>query len=175
MDITPLKQKYYHGCLVTCFLMISKMTDQSIEQRIFFEGEKRKLDNYVSNMLFSFVGNTKLSLEVFVDNKYFAESLSKELKRQQKSIIIVQQKITAALIDKMLEKGEVILHIDDNYLGDYSHASHFIVIERKVGDKYSVIDPISGTRKTISQPKLEASILSLKAHIKMCPLLIRKI
>lgn len=151
------------------------MTDQSIEQRIFFEGEKRKLNNYVSSMLFSFIDNTKLSIEVIVDNKYFAESLSGELKRQQKSIKILQQKVTPSLIDKMLEKSEIILHIDDNYLGDYSHASHFVVIERKIGDKYSLIDPVSGTRKTISVVKLEASLISLKNHIKMCPIVIRKV
>lgn len=155
--------------------MISKVTDQSIEQRIFFEGEKRRLDSYLSNMIFSFVDNTKLSLEIFADNKFFTEKLKGELKRQQKSILIENKKISISFIDKLLERSDIILHIDNNLLGDYSHSSHFIVVERKVADKYNIIDPLTGTRKNLSASKLEEAISSLKSSVKMCPIIIRKV
>ena len=84
---------------------------------------------------------------------------------------IYRKKITISLIKELLKEKPVICHIDDNYLGDYSHASHFIILERATNKKILIVDPMKGRKSLISDKKLEESILSLKKHIKMCPLL----
>ena len=173
MDITPLKQKFYHSCLVTSLMMISKMNDQSIEERIFMEGEKRRHNYYLRGIIDSFVDNTMLSVEIIVDNKYFAEEVAKP---KSKNIKVINEKITLELIKKLLETQAFIIDLDDNFLGDYSHASHFVVIEKVLPNgKFQIIDPSSGGKKMLTAEKLENSISSLKNHIKMCPLIIRKI
>lgn len=173
MDITPLKQKFYHSCLITSLMMISKMNDQSIEERVFMEGEKRHHAYSLRGFLESFADNTMLSMEVIVDNKSFAEDISKP---NNKNIKVRQEKITLALIKKILETQALIIHLDDNVLGDYSHASHFVVVEKLMPNgKFQVIDPMTGGRRILSEEKLQNSIDSLKSYIKMCPLIIRKI
>jgi len=176
MEITPLKQQFYHSCLVTSLLMISKMTDQSIEERVFIEGEKRRFDYSLSGILESFVDNTMLSVEVTVDSKYFAEELLNSLSKKNKKIKIINEKITTKMIKKLLEKQEVVVYIDDNFLGHTSHTSHYVVIEKFIpSGKFQIIDPSTGNRKTLTEKKLEESILSLKSYIKKCPLVIRKV
>jgi len=173
--ITPLKQRYYHGCLVTSLLMLTKMTDQSIEERIFFEGEKRDYDLYLNSTLVSFVDNTKLTIEVIADNKYFANELTSTLKRYRKSIVVSQQKVSAKLIAKLLETSAVILHIDENSLGAYSHSSHYVVVEKNLpSGNFQIFDPMTGRGKVLTPEKLDTAILSLKNHLKMCPVVIRK-
>ena len=65
---------------------------------------------------------------------------------------------------------DIICHIDDHYLGDFSHASHFVVIEKATESKFMVVDPMHGKKKWISEKTLDNAIQDLKNHIKMCPL-----
>jgi transcription initiation factor IIF auxiliary subunit len=152
------------------------MQDQSIEQRVFNESEKRDFEFYLNSVLESYADNTMLSVEISVDNKTLTEKLIKEQNKKNKKIRYKTEKITIGLIKKLIEEQPIIVHVDDNYLGDYSHASHYIVIEslRKDG-KFEIIDPMDGKVKSLSEEKLVASIDSLKNHIKMCPIVIRKI
>lgn len=176
MEIAPLKQQFYHSCLVTCLLMVSKMSDQSIEQRVFCEGEKRRFDYYLNGILESFVDNTMLSVEVIVDNKTFADELTKGKNKKNKRIKIRSEKITIKMIEKLLETSAIILHVDNHFLGDYSHVSHYVVVTAFKNDmKIELVDPIDGKSRYLTKEKLEASIDSLRNNIKMCPVIVRKI
>lgn len=156
--------------------MISGMTDQSMEERVFIEGERRRFDLHINGILESFVDNTMLSVEVLVDNKFFAEALIKNQYKKNKRIKIINQKITTKLIKELLANQPLVVQLDNNFLGDYSHSSHFVVIEKILTNgKFQLIDPMTGSKKILTEEKLEEAILSLKNHIKMCPLLIRKI
>ncbi len=105
-----------------------------------------------------------------VDNKYFTNFLIKSFNNPKK-FNIKHKKITINTIKDLLKKEKLICHIDNNYLGDYSHASHFIIIEKSTHKKFRIIDPMEGKKKIISHEKLYESITSLKKNIKMCPLL----
>lgn len=167
------KQKFYHSCLVTSLLVISGAENQDLEEKIFFDGEKREYDFYLNSILASFVKNTEKSLEVFVDNKYFAGKLSDNLKKLSNKIMVVYKPINSNLIIETLDAGPFVIHLDNNYLGDYSHASHFVVVNgvRKDG-KLEILDPADGKRKYLTLEKLDESVNSLKKHIKMCPVII---
>lgn len=173
MQKNVFKQKFYHSCLVTSLLMISGAENQELEEKIFFEAEKSDFDFYLNSILASFVKNTGKSLNVFVDNKFFSEKLFNNLKKYSNKIIIVHKPINSDLIIETLNIGPFVIHIDDNYLGDYSHASHFVVANsiRKDG-KLEILDPADGKRKYLSMEKLLESVNSLKKHIKMCPVII---
>ncbi len=175
MEISPLKQQFHHSCLVTCLLMISRMTDQSIEERIFSEGEKRRFGFYLNSILESFADNTMLSVDVYVDNKFFADKLVGEQNRKNKRIKFKNEKISIELIKKLTDIDAVIAHVDNNFFGDYSHSPHFIVVEKAIPTgKFQIIDPLSGKSKIVAESILESAIVSLKNHIKMCPIVIQK-
>lgn len=75
------------------------------------------------------------------------------------------------MIRELLENGPLICQVDDHSLGDYSHASRLIVLERATDKFVQIIDPWRGERRKISSAKLDESINDLKNRIKMCPLL----
>lgn len=168
------KQKFYYSCLVTSLLMISGAKNQELEEKIFFDGAKRDYDFYLNSMLASFVKNTGKSLEVFVDNKFLTGKLSVNLEKYSDKINIVHKQINPDLIAETLKTGPFVIYLDDNYLGDYSHASHFVVVNsvRKDG-RFQILDPANGKRKYLTANKLSESVESLKKHIKICPIIIR--
>jgi ABC-type bacteriocin/lantibiotic exporter with double-glycine peptidase domain len=86
-------------------------------------------------------------------------------------VITVHKKINLQFIAEVLNKKPLICHIDDHALGDYSHASHFIVLEKATEKSVQIIDPWTGKRKKINKFTLERAITELKNQVKMCPLL----
>jgi ABC-type bacteriocin/lantibiotic exporter with double-glycine peptidase domain len=90
---------------------------------------------------------------------------------QEKRVSVVHKKITDAFIGELLKTQPIICHIDDHILGDYSHASHFIILEKTTKKFIYIIDPWSGKKKRIINTKLEKAISDLKNQVKMCPLL----
>lgn len=171
--INKFRQKFCHSCLVTSLLMISGAKDQSQEEKIFFEGEKRDYDYYINSTLASFAKNTGKQLEVLVDNKYFTETLSHDLNELSEKVHISFKPVTTPLIKEIVKNQPLVVHLDDNFLGDYSHASHFVVVHsiRKDG-RFEIFNPINGKSKYLTERNLGDAILSLKKHIKMCPILI---
>lgn len=171
-ELTPYKQVLSHGCLGACFLLLLNIKDKPSEERkILLKAMDRKYKFYVSGVPIEISHTYKKSIDVFVDNKFFTNVLKKEFKGTK--VKPVHKKVSLSFIKELLQSGPIICHIDDHYLGDYSHASHFIVIEKDTGKNFLIIDPWQGKKVLISHKKLEESIKSLKTHIKMCPLLLR--
>lgn len=174
MTITPYKQTFSHSCLVTCFLMLLKdkyninFTAKD-EEKVLLKGMSRQYPFYVSGIPQEVFNYFKKKIIIDVDNKFFTKILAKSTKR---GITVKHHKITTQHIRTLVNTSPVICHIDDNYFGDYSHASHFIIIEKATEKRFQIVDPMHGTKSWISNKKLESSILSLKKHIKMCPLLL---
>jgi len=140
------------------------------EEKILLKGMKRTYPFYVVGIPQEFFKRYKKKINIIVDNKYFTNVLIKSFKSKNK-FNIFHKKITLSLIKELLKEQPLICHIDDNYLGDYSHASHFIILEKATNKRILIVDPMTGKKKSISDKKLLESILSLKRHIKMCPLL----
>jgi len=169
--IIPYKQTLSHSCLAACMLMLRKKQFTQIqEQDLALKGSKRMHQFYVAGIPLEFVKQYDSQVIVYVDNKYFANVLE-EIFSQDTRLCTIQKKITLSLIKALLESGPLICHIDDHSLGGYSHASHFIVLERATDRFVQIIDPWTGKRRKISLAKLDESLSDLKNQIKMCPLL----
>lgn len=171
MSITPYKQTLSHSCLAACFLMLQdkKFTEED-EQKLALQGSKRKYPFYVSGITMESVKSFDKKVEIYVDNKYFGAALSNSFKEESR-IKVIPEKITQTLIEQLILKSPIICHIDIHAFGDYSHASHFIVIEKKIGNFFTIIDPWDGVRKRVASNTLIEAISDLKNQIKMCPLL----
>jgi ABC-type bacteriocin/lantibiotic exporter with double-glycine peptidase domain len=129
----------------------------------------RKYEYYVVGVAEEFVKKSKEEVSVIADNEYFANKLKQSYKDEK--IKIDAKKITLNLISELLKKRPIILHIDDNFLGDYSHVSHFIVLEKATKTKFLIHDPYYGKKSFVSQKKIINAVQSLKKHVKMCPLI----
>lgn len=174
--IVPYKQNLSHGCLAASLLMLwnskkGKLPVRKNEELILFKGMDRKYEFYVTGLCEEFVNLANLKLSVYVNNNYFKNVLKKYFKN--KNVTVLYKKIDLLTIQDLLKKGPLILHIDDNALGDYSHASHFIFIYGFSGNFFNVIDPWDGKIKRISKTKMLNAIKLLRTHIKMCPLIIQ--
>ncbi|MDP2925569.1 MAG: hypothetical protein Q8N99_04305 [Nanoarchaeota archaeon] len=174
-NINPHKQTLSHSCLVADLLMLLKEKynisfDFNDESDILIRGMKRTYPFYVVGIPKEFFKKYGKKVNIVVDNKYFTNILINGFK-DKKNFNIYHNIVTINYIKGLLKERPIICHVDDNYLGDYSHASHFIILEKASTKKITIIDPMSGKRSLISDKKLEESILSLKKHIKMCPLL----
>lgn len=174
-NLTPYKQTLSHSCLAADFLMLLKEKynisfNNKNEEDILIRGMKRVYPFYVVGIPKEFYKKYGKKINIAVDNKYFTNILIKSFK-DKKNFNIYHHKITISYIKELLKEKPIICHIDDNYLGDYSHASHFIILEKATDKKIRIIDPMTGKKSLISDKGLKDSILSLKKHIKMCPLL----
>ncbi|MFH1855112.1 MAG: C39 family peptidase [bacterium] len=166
--IKTYKQKFYHSCLVTSLLMAGNL-GQKLEEKIFFDGEKREYYYYLDSVLASFAQNTDKSVQMLVDNEILTSILQKSLAKFEDRITIEQKPINARLVAEIVQNKPVVIHLDDNYLGDYSHASHFVVVSSFEDGKFEIIDPVDGKVKYLSDAKLNGAFESLKNHIKMSP------
>lgn len=174
-SIVPYKQTLSHSCLVADFLMLLEQKyeitfNKKDEVKLLIDGMNRKYLFYVVGCPTEIFEKHKKKIGIVVDNKYFTDVLIKEF-NDKENFNIFHEKINTKTIGRFLEKGPLICHIDDNYLGDYSHASHFIILDKMTDKMITIVDPMTGKRGSISHKKLEDSINSLKNHIKMCPLL----
>lgn len=175
MRIKPYKQSLTHSCLVACFLMLLKQQTgirftESDEQEIALRGSRRIYPFYVVGIPMEIAKKYRKKLQVYVDNKYFTKVLKMAFAKE-KFIEVVHEPIKIKLIRDLLQKSPLICHIDDNILGDYSHASHFVILENATKNTISIIDPWKGTRKRLSDKTLIKGICDLKTQVKMCPLL----
>jgi len=169
--IDPYKQTLSHSCLAACMLMLrGKKFTKIEEQDLAVRGSKRIHQFYVAGIPLEFAKKFDRDVIVYVDNKYFAKVL-KEIFSQNRLLHVVQERITQSLIRNLLKRGSLICHIDDHAPDDYSHASHFIVLERETEKFVQIIDPWTGKRRKIRLTKLDEGINDLKNRIKMCPLL----
>ena len=176
MAIEPYKQSLTHSCLVACFLMLLKeakgiIFSATTEQNICLKGCQRSYPFYVVGVSIEVAKFFNVRIQVIADNTYFAGVLRKNFNKEL--FDVDHDKITIPLIRRLLNKGPLICHIDDHFLGDFSHVSHFIVLEKCTEKTIVVIDPYAGKQRFMKDIQLESAIHSLKKHIKMCPLLFR--
>jgi len=172
MAITPYQQTLTHSCLAACFLMLQgKKFTELDEQELAVKGSSRDYPFYVVGISTEFSKKLDGKIKIYADNALFTTTLQKAFTDTDK-INVIHKKITISLITELLNENPIICHVDNHTLGDYSHASHFIILEKATKDFVNIIDPWSGKRKKISKSTLDESVSDLKNHIKMCPLLL---
>lgn len=142
---------------------------KTVEEEISLKGSNRKHLFDVTGIPIEVSKKFDKKITTFVDNQFFTKVLEKEFKKTKVSA--KHEKITIKLIRKLTGKNPIILHVDDHYLGDYSHVSHFVIVEKSKNNRFLIVDPWYGRKKWINQQTIENAIQSLKKHIKMCPLI----
>jgi hypothetical protein len=152
-------------------MLQGKKFTKSDEQELALNGSKRTYPFYVAGIPIEFAKKFECKITIYADNKFFASVLQKAILEENR-ISVVHKKVTIPFITKLLGENPIICHIDDHSLGDFSHASHFVVLEKSTEKFFFLIDPWSGKRKKIAKNTLVEAINSLKTQIKMCPLLI---
>ena len=174
--LVPFKQNLHDSCLVAAFLMISGISSddenaEKAEKEIFLTGEKKTHDFWIQSMLNSMLKFTDKKICLVVDNKFFANTLSRGLQNNDR-IEISQEKISTSLITKLTEKYFLAINLDNQNLGDWAHAPHWVVVEKASRGKITFIDPNTAGRRIFSEEKLDLVIASLNNHLRICPLLI---
>ena len=102
---------------------------------------------------------------MFVDNKFFTNLLIEKCNTPK--ITIIHKPVNLEF------EAPFVLYLDSQVLGGYSHAPHFVIVGKIVGDICTIIDPWEGKRKRLSKEKLTEAISSLKYYLKYCPILIK--
>lgn len=171
MHIVPYQQSLSNSCLAASLLMVSgKKVTPKLEESVCIRGSKRRYDLYVVGVPFEFCLQTRQKLSVYVDNRFFANLLAKQF-AQNRLVSVTHRKVDLKLLRELSAERPIVCHIDDHFLGDYSHCSHFVVVEKISKSMATLIDPYYGKRSRISCKTLVRAIASLKQHIRMCPLI----
>ena len=166
-------QTNFESCLPVCLLLLTNKKFSKLgELNLTIAGIKASRTSYAIGMLDIFTKKYKLYIDVYVDNKYFLKVLNKELLRlNNRYINLAHKTINKKTI--MLEPTPYILYVDHHDLGVYSHVPHFIIVSKKSGNNFIIFDPWTGKRKKVNLKLINKSVVSLKNHIKYCPLLIK--
>jgi len=178
------KQKHPETCLAKCLMILledvqkQKILDE-YELELLIFSLKYERENIARGHLEKVVRDFNVDIKWTVDSKIFFDFVRK-MNIPQK-IKLFHQKINLKLIDQMLEKP-IILYVDRFHLwkkeeGLYYkyHYPHFIIVNRRVGDFYEIIDPDDGKVKRIEFKKLSKAIISLRNHLWISPQIIQLI
>ncbi len=178
MSIMSFKQKHPETCLAKCLMiLLEKAKNQKIPDKYELEllifSLKYERENIARGHLEKVVKDFKVNLSWYVDSKVFFDFVKKM--RLPKQVSLIKEKINLKFIDKILEKP-IILYIDRFLLwkkewGLYYkyHYPHFVIVNKRIGDFYEIIDPDDGKIKKIEAKKLSKAILSLKNHLWISP------
>lgn len=163
----PIKQSTYESCLATSLMMLAgNKPDKDQEVEIWKSGWSF---NYLIGQLNYFSKENHLSLKAYIENKYYFHNLEKE---RSKNVYLVNQKIDLRLVRQLLDKGALVLYIDNYYLQKIVHAPHFILVLSKKEKSFTVADPFDGKLKEVSDDVIKKAVISLRNHLKYSPALI---
>ncbi len=96
-----------------------------------------------------------------------------------KQVSLIREKINLKFIDKIIEKP-MIVYLDRFYLWNKKsglyykyHYPHFIIVNRRIGNFYEIIDPDDGKIKLVESKKLSKAVISLRNHLCISPQIIQ--
>lgn len=166
--LKKFKQKTCEGCLPVCLLLLinEKITLES-ELELLTEGFKRSRESYALGVVCEFSSKYRKKVTIFVDNKIFF----RKLLTNEPCIQLICQKIDSKFLSEL--QVPFILYLDSNVTGTYEHSPHFVIIEKRIKDKFLIIDPWKGKRRRLGVEKIEKGVVSLRNHLKFCPLVIK--
>jgi len=176
------KQKHPETCLAKCLMiLLEKGKNQKIPDKYELEllifSLKYERENIARGHLEKIVKDFKVNIDWYVDSKIFFDFVKKM--HLPKQVSLIQKKINLNFIDKLLDKP-VILYLDRFHLWNKKdglyykyHYPHFIIITKKIGEFYEIIDPDDGKIKKIESKKLSKAIISMRNHLWMSPQIIR--
>ncbi len=176
------KQKHPETCLAKCLMiLLEKDKDRKIpsnyEIKLLIFSLKHGRENIARGHLEKIVKDFKVNIKWYVGSKIFFNFVKKM--KLPKSVFLIKEKINLSLINNLLQKP-MIIYLDRFYLwkkecGLYYkyHYPHYIIINKKLGNFYEIIDPDDGKIKKIEAEKLSKAIISLKNHLWISPQIIQ--
>ena len=172
------KQKHPETCLAKCLIILLEKSKNIIvpkryELELLVFSLKYARENIARGHLEKIVGDFKVKIAWIVDSRIFYRFIRRL--HLPKTMQITQKPITLSLIDSLLS-SPLILYVDRFFLwkkaqGLYHkyHYPHFIIVKRKVGSQYEIIDPEDGKAKRVSPTLLHNAIKSLKSRLWISP------
>ena len=165
-------------CLAKCLMiLLEKTKKQRISDRYELElliySLKHGRENIARGHLEKVVKDFKVNIDWYVDSKIFVDFVKKM--NLPKRVSLINEKINLKFIDKILGKP-AILYLDKFYLwnnerGAYYkyHYPHFIIVNKKIGGFYEIIDPDDGEIRKVEPKKLSRAIIGLRNHLWISP------
>jgi len=173
-------QKYPETCLAKCLQILEYNLGKNVtanELDIFIFGLKYSRENFDLGQIIKVARDCKEKYDWIVDTKMYYDYVKKL--KLGKNIKLTQAKINLKTIDSLLYKP-LITYLDAYYLWERKcgvyykyHWPHFVVVLRKVGNNYEIIDPTYGKTRLIDKKILTKSISSLKNRLWLSPKIIR--
>ena len=176
------KQKHPETCLAKCLMiLLEKSKNQKIPDKYELEllifSLKYERENIARGHLEKVVKDFNVKINWYVDSKIFFDFVKKM--KLPKQVSLINEKINLGVIDRILKKP-IILYIDRFYIwkkewGLYYkyHYPHFIIVNKRMGDFYEIIDPEDGKTRMLESKKLSKSIIGLKNHLWISPQIIQ--
>jgi len=160
-----IKQSTYETCLPCCLLMVAGKTSKD-EIEIWKHGWRF---NYLVGQLNYVANKYKKEITAYVENRYYFNQLQKQ---KGVGVKLINKKIDAKLLGKLLEDGKAIVYLDFYYLQKILHAPHFVVALNQDKNFIEIADSADGKLKKISKDVIKKGISSLRNHLKYSPVLI---
>lgn len=176
------KQKHPETCLAKCLMILlekakNKKIPDKYELELLVFSLKYGRENIARGHLEKIVKDFKVKINWYVDSKIFFDFVKKM--NLPKQISLKQEKIKLNFIDKILEKPIILylnrIHLWSKKYGLYYryHYPHFIIVNKKIGDFYEIIDPDDGKIRKLESKNLSKAIISLRNHLWMSPQIIQ--
>ncbi len=172
------KQKHPETCLAKCLMILlekkeGKKIADKYEMDLLNYSFRHERENIARGHLEKVIKDFSISVNWFVDSKIFFDFIKE--KNMKKKIKLVNQKVNLKFIDKILD-NPIIVYLDRFFLWDKSHSlyykyhyPHFIIINKKIGNDYEIIDPDDGKVKIIPNKTLSKAIISLRNYLWISP------
>ncbi|MDO8628448.1 MAG: hypothetical protein Q7R56_01705 [Nanoarchaeota archaeon] len=176
------KQKHPETCLAKCLMILlekvkNKKISDNYELELLIFSLKYERENIARGHLEKVVKDFKVNIDWYVDSKIFFYFVKKM--KLPKKVSLINRKIDLKLIDQILEKP-IILYLDRFHLWNKEfglyykyHYPHFIIVNKRIGDFYEIIDPDNGKISKVESNKLSKAIISLKNHLWISPQIIQ--
>ena len=176
------KQKHPETCLAKCLMILiekakNKKLADSYELKLLIYSLKHRRENIAKGHLEKFVKDFNINVNWYVGSKIFFDFTKKT--KLAKQISLMNKRVDLELVDKLIQKP-IIVCIDRFYLWKKGsdlyykyHYPHFVVINKKLGNFYEIIDPDDGKVKKIEAGVISKAITSLKNRLWMCPQIIQ--
>ena len=170
MDIKPYKQTTFETCLAVCLMLMA-----GIKPTYKREVQICKMGrgfNFAKGQLNYLARNLGKDLAVFVDNKTYFRKFKRDL---HKKIVAQNEKIDLRMLKSKLINGPVIIYLDSYYLHKEIHYPHFVLSFDSHRNRIQIMDPWIGKIKWIPEQKIKKGIISLRNHLRFCPLAITNV
>lgn len=177
------RQKHAETCLAKCLMILVekyrgiKIPD-SKELDMLFYSLKYERENIARGHLEKITKDYELEVKWYVDSKIFTDFVKKTA--LSRKIHLINKKIDLKLIDKLLPDQPLILYLDRFYLWEKGselyykyHYPHFVIVTKKLEDKYEIIDPDDGKVKKVPAKILSKTIIGLRNHLWISPQIIQ--